>query len=93
MTTNGDRPEDRLVGPPLRPATYSPRRRRNDVAVTGVIGFVVGAIFGIVGLGLVVLVAYIAELLVGFVGLPPVVIGVALVAGIFLAITVVRSSE
>lgn len=80
-------------GSPLREATYSPRRRRNDTIVTGIIGFVVGAIFGIGGLGLVILVAFVAELLVGFVGYLPVVVGVALVAGIFLAAATVRSSQ
>ena len=80
-------------GSPLRPATYSPRRRRNDSIVTGIIGFVVGAAFGLGGLGLVVLVAFATEVLIGFVGYIPVVIGVSLVAGIFLAITAVRSSR
>jgi hypothetical protein len=91
MTTNGNRPP-RPEESYLRPAAYSPRRRRNDTIVTGIIGFVVGAIAGIGSLGMVVLIAFVTEVLIGFVGYVAVIVGVALVAGIFLAITAVRSS-
>ena len=80
-------------GSPLREATYSPRRRRNDTILGGIVGFVVGAIAGIGALGLVILIAFTTELLVGFVGYVPVVLGVALVAGVALAVQVVRSSR
>lgn len=93
--TNGNRPPDprHALGRQIRPSTYTPRRRRNDVIVTGVIGFVVGAIFGLAALGLVALIGYLTTFLIGLVGYVPVVTGVALVAGIGLAILTVRSSK
>jgi hypothetical protein len=91
MTTNGNRPP-RPEESYLSPSTYSPRRRRNDAVVTGIIGFVVGAISGLGVLAVISLIAWLAAFVIGFVGWVPFMLVVMLAGGILLAITAVRSS-
>ncbi len=90
--TNAGRPEDDGLGRQIRPSLYSPRRRRNDVIVTGITGFVVGAFAGLVALGLVALIGYLSAFLIDFAGLAIYITIVVLAGGVALAILAVRSS-
>ena len=92
MDTNGNRhpQHDDGLGP-IRPATYSPRRRRNDAITTGLVGFMVGGVSGLAALGVSAFLAWFGselEDLVGFVGLLLIVI---LAGGVTLAVSGYRS--
>ncbi len=89
---DGGRPEDRLEASYLRPA-YRPRRRRNDVLVTGIVGFLVGAVSGLAVLGTVALISWLAAFVIGFVGWVPFMLAGMLAGGIIIAIAAVRRPE
>lgn len=88
--TNGNRRPDTYYDRFIKPSGYRPRRRRTDSIVTALIGFAVGAALGVGFLAFAVVLVWLAEVLIGFLGFNTFLIGFATLSGTVLAVSAIR---